>query len=81
MSAEWDDTMLSNAEIVMERAKASTQYVPTLGQYAEVIAWLTEQVDVDIDQMPESMHRAYRDALHRAGLRRVAQAMAEADPS
>ncbi len=50
------------------------EYVPTLGDYADVIEWFDTDVHLPV---PAHLERAYRDAVHRASLRRVAQMMSE----
>lgn len=52
-------------------------YVPTLLEYAEVIAWLDEPDRMD--PMPVRLHRAYDDAIRQASFGRVARAMQAAE--
>lgn len=48
------------------------EFVPTLLDYANVVAWLVENGEfVGADLLPEDLEPLYFDALHRAGLGRV----------
>lgn len=47
-------------------------YIPTLGEYAEIIERLTQYPNLPV---PEHMQRAYQDARRRADLRRFARMM------
>jgi hypothetical protein len=56
------------------------EYVPTLLQYAEVIAWLKEEVRYcDRRAVPEHLTQAYDDPILRAAFGRVAKAMQMAE--
>lgn len=59
------------------RDAVPAEYVPTLLEYAEVIAWLDEPDRMD--PMPVRLHRAYDDAIRRASFGRVAKAMRAAE--
>jgi hypothetical protein len=59
---------------------ADEEFVPTLADYAEIIDRLVDGRYVECrDKLPESMHRAYYDAIDRAGLLRVQRAMERID--
>lgn len=51
------------------------EYIPTIGEYAEVIEWL---VDYPGQELPQHMRKAYDDALQRAEMRRLARSMGDA---
>lgn len=62
-------------------AEAEVEYVPTLGEYAAVIEWLESQRGMhQFKSIPRHLRRAFDDAMHRAGLRRVARAMENHEP-
>jgi hypothetical protein len=68
----------------IDEPQRTDEYVPTLLQYAEVIAWLDERRKVWIGTsptmaMPEHLKRAYADAIRRESLGRVAKAMQAAE--
>lgn len=48
------------------------EYIPTIGEYAEIIKWL---VDYPGQELPQHMLKAYNDALERAEMRRFARSM------
>lgn len=56
-------------------SSSTDEYIPTLGEYAEIIEWLAN----DNGPMPLRMRRAYIDALERAAMRRFAHSMADAE--
>lgn len=53
----------------------SDAYVPTLGEYAEIIEWLVTNPN---EEVPKHMRRVFDDAMERAGMRRFAQSMEDA---
>lgn len=50
----------------------TNEYIPTLGEYAAVIDWLVNRPS---EELPQTMRKAYNDALERAEMRRFARSM------
>lgn len=66
--------------MMADEQTSAEQYIPTLLEYAEVIAWLREEVRYcDRNPIPDHLKRAYDDAIRRESLGRIAKVMQVAE--